>query len=164
MSDKAAPERMVVLTLIGRVNVGKSTLCNAILRRELAEVDPRAGWTREVSLYPVSETLAIADTPGLDDPNPAVADKAFDFVGHSDLFLHLHNLDEGVGAPARDALARLRAAGLPLAVVFNKCDLLPAGLRPELVRQQADRLGVAGLPLYATSALTGEGVPALADW
>ncbi len=164
MSESVQPERQVVLTLIGRVNVGKSTLSNALLRRELASVDPRAGWTREVTLYPVSEELALADTPGLDDPNPAVAGRAFDFVGHSDLFVHLHNLDEGVSHSARDALARLRESGLPVAVVFNKADLVPAPERAQRVRSETEKLAAAGLPVFPTSASTGEGLQALSDW
>jgi small GTP-binding protein len=164
MGGVARPERMVVLTLIGRVNVGKSTLCNAILRRELAAVDPRAGWTKEITLYPVSEELAVADTPGLDDPNPAVAERAFDFVGHSDLFLHLHNLDEGVSHPACEALLRLKAARLPLAVVFNKSDLVAEAVRAEAVRRQTQALGAEGLPVFATSAVTGDGLAGLSAW
>ncbi|MBI3270351.1 MAG: 50S ribosome-binding GTPase [Planctomycetes bacterium] len=157
-------DRLVILTLIGRVNVGKSSLCNALLRRDLASVDARSGWTKEITIYPVSEQLAVADTPGLDDPNPLLQDAAFDAVGDTDLFLHVHNLDEGVGQSAREALARLRSAGRPLAVVFNKCDLLPETLREELVRQGLAKLGAEGLPVFTTSAVSGERLQELADW
>lgn len=164
MVDSVRIERQVILTLIGRVNVGKSTLCNLLLRRDLASVDPRSGWTKEVTIYPLNEQLAVADTPGLDDPNPLVGDAAFDFVGESDFFLHVHNLDEGIAAPARAALARLRGSGRPTAVVLNKCDLRPAAEREARVRECVAALGAEGLAHFATSALTGEGIQALADW
>ncbi len=160
----AAPERSVILTLIGRVNVGKSSLCNALLRRELASVDARSGWTKEVALYPVSDRLAVADTPGLDDPNPLIQDAAFDYAGDTDLFLHLNNLQEGVGQAAREALGRLRGTARPLAVVLTKLDLVAPAELAERVRDATAKLGAEGLPVYATSAQSGAGVQELADW
>lgn len=157
-------DELVILTLFGRVNVGKSSICNALLRRDLAKVDPRSGWTREITIYQVSRQLAVADTPGLDDPNPAIGDAAFNFVGDTDVFLHVHNLVEGVGHPARAALAKLRETGLPVAVVLNKSDLVAAAGRAAAEREAVEKLGADGVPVFVTSALSGDGLQGLADW
>ncbi len=61
-----------IVAIVGRRNVGKSTLFNALIRRKVAIVDSMPGLTRDVLSYNVthdSSVFTLADTPGLDLPD-----------------------------------------------------------------------------------------------
>lgn len=150
-----------VVTLIGKVNAGKSALCNALLGHDLASVAPIAGWTKEVSLFPLGDDVAIADTPGLGDVDAEVAARTFDFLGETDLFLHVVNADEGLTSSVRDAHSRMVATRRPVIVVCNKADHLDARERKAVARQLSKQLGTKHL--IVTSAARGDGVPELAE-
>lgn len=159
MNAPAVPGRLVV-TLIGKVNAGKSLLCNRLLKQELAAVAPVAGWTKEISLYQLAGDVFLADTPGLEDVEEAVAAKTFDFIGDSDLFLHVVNADEGLTRSVRAAHSAMVATSRPVVLVCNKSDHLDAEDRRVVARQLAE--GLVCESLVVTSAAFGDGVGDLA--
>jgi tRNA modification GTPase len=146
------------LAIVGRPNVGKSSLFNRLLERERAIVTASPGTTRDL----VTERLAIAgipvelvDTAGLreahDEAEALGILKSREALADADIVLVV--LDASV--PLREDEQELIASlvGRRALVVRNKCDLDPmAETAPELP-----------LAAVATSAMTGEGLPALRE-
>jgi tRNA modification GTPase len=132
------------VAIVGPPNVGKSTLFNALLRREAAITSPTAGTTRDV-LEAACDMgglpVTLLDTAGLretDDPIEAAGvARARDRAASADLRLVVH---DPFTVPERDAM---RPGDV---VVITKTDLAPA----------------AQIDAFSVSALTGEGVEALA--
>jgi tRNA modification GTPase len=143
----------LALAIVGRPNVGKSSLFNRLLEQDRAIVTETPGTTRDV----VSETAAIAgipvklhDTAGIREPAGEVEaigiERSFQAMADADLTLVV--LDASVEAEAEDRrlIERARAAG-PALVVANKSDL------PRTVEPLPEAIPV--------SALTGDGIERL---
>lgn len=75
-AKKAAQQtdQLLVISLVGNVNAGKSATINALTGKRYADVKPVAGWTKEVSLFPLPgfPMVRVADTPGLEDVDEKV--------------------------------------------------------------------------------------------
>lgn len=135
------------VVIIGPPNVGKSTLLNALAKRDVAIVSPEAGTTRdliEVNLDLDGRKVRITDTAGLRETENGVErigiDRARQRAGEADLVLLL-----SAGEQEEDALAG-SIDGMKLLRVHAKVDLLP---KP------------AGFDGPSISARTGEGIGAL---
>ncbi len=144
--------------IIGRPNVGKSSLLNALLRADRAIVTPIPGTTRdtlEETLNLGGIPLVLVDTAGIanasTDPVERLGiERSRDALRRADLVLMV--IDGSQPLQTEDAdIARL-TEGRPTVVVVNKTDL------PELV-DLSDFL--PGAPRARVSALTGEGLDAL---
>jgi tRNA modification GTPase len=141
----------LTLAIVGRPNVGKSSLFNRLVERERAIVTATPGTTRDL----VSETVAIGgipiqlvDTAGirqaLDEAESIGIRKSMEALADADLVLVV--LDASQPANPEDTKLLEHAAGRPTIVVANKCDL---GVT---LRSQ---------PFIYASALTGEGIAEL---
>jgi GTPase len=153
------------VALLGRPNVGKSTLFNRLVGRKIALVDDQPGVTRdrregEARISDI--TFTVIDTAGLDDgPKDTLAARmsaqSMRAVGDADLIFLMMDARAGVTALDRQFAERLRKSGKPVKVVGNKVEgrAVPPGLL------EAYELGF-GEPL-AISAEHGEGLDALYD-
>src|ERR1017187_611574 len=142
------------LAIVGRPNVGKSSLFNALLEQDRALVTDVPGTTRDL----ISETASIGgipvklyDTAGIREDAELVEslgiERSFQAMADADLTLVVMDLSEPPGEPDRALAARVQAQGRFL-LVGNKSDLGSAGLQ--------------AFPAAApVSALTGEGIPEL---
>ncbi len=151
----------VAVLLAGRVNVGKSSLLNALLGRNRAIVSPVPGTTRDF----IEETLdldgleaRVTDTAGLresDDPveREGVA-RALELAGGAELVLLVTDATRPLDPGEEDFLRR--HAGRVL-LVRNKIDLLDPDGRGEPLASPA-----ASCPSAAVSAIRGTGLEALA--
>jgi tRNA modification GTPase len=147
--------------LIGRPNVGKSSLLNRLVREDAAIVTPLPGTTRDTVQRQVEIAgipLTVVDTAGLRDTQDPVEsvgiERTWAALRTADLALVLVDArDAGDALAPGDAaiVARLDPA-LPRVVVHNKADL--AGLSPSA----SERGGVRHVVL---SALSGEGIALL---
>ncbi len=146
----------LTLAIIGRPNVGKSSLFNQLAERERAIVTATPGTTRDL----VSETVAIGgipvqlvDTAGirdaLDEAESIGIRKSMEALADADLVLVV--LDASQSETAQDAKLLRQAQHRPLIVAANKCDLESGG----------QWLVVSGQRFVRTSALTGEGIAEL---
>jgi tRNA modification GTPase len=168
----------LTLAIVGRPNVGKSSLFNCLLNEDRAIVTPIPGTTRDV----VAETanlggipLRFVDTAGVREALDAVekigVERTFRAIADSDLRLLVVDASGPWTEDDSQLLEKLRPLG-SLLVALNKSDLLPhdpdvaPGLSPAqdvapgLSPAHAALKGGATM-IVSTSALTGAGIPEL---
>ena len=156
----------LTVVLIGRPNVGKSSLLNRLVREEAAIVTPIAGTTRDTVARQIEIAgipLSIVDTAGLRDTDDQVEQfgiaRTWAAVEQSDLAVLIVDAREAIDAldvADREILARLPTA-LSRVVVHNKCDLAAIAAHAET---RTDNRGTARRHLWL-SALTGDGLELL---
>jgi len=148
------------LAIVGRPNVGKSSLFNALLAEERSIVTDVPGTTRDL----VSESTSIegipvrlVDTAGVRDASDGVeklgVDRSLRAMADADALLLV--VDLSVPSASEDDLVRDRLGDLSFLVVFNKADLEPAWCDDERRRFAGDR------PRAVVSARAGAGIEAL---
>jgi tRNA modification GTPase len=157
----------ITAAIVGRPNVGKSSLLNALLRTDRAIVTPIPGTTRDV----LEETLNIRgvpvrllDTAGLRDTTDLVEQEGVrrtrSAIEQADLLLVLLDGSGPLEPEDRALLASGRDKDKKVALVINKSDL-PIGISPEDL--QALRQAVTAEATVRISARTGAGLDDLRD-
>ena len=147
------------VAIVGRVNVGKSSLLNALLRHARAIVTPIPGTTRDL----IEESLEIhgipvvaIDTAGLratDDPVEKIGvDLTHQSIESADVVLLVIDASQGLHEEDQALLARL--SGRPVIVVLNKIDLLS----PSAAQGAGGRSFPASVAVVHASATTGQGI------
>lgn len=158
--EKIRKEKLII-SLIGSVNSGKSSIINALTGIKYAEVKPRAGSTSEVSLYKLKEKVYIADTPGLFDIDESVSEKASEFVENdADIILFFINAAVGITKQTKDSFLDVQKLDKEIIVVLNKIDTLEPDEVLEVVEQSKEELGVVPFPV---SAKSGTGIEKLSN-
>ena len=170
--------RVVGVTLVGRPNVGKSTLFNRLTGEDRAVVHDRPGTTRD-TVDTVVETpsgpVRFIDTAGM--RRKARIDERTEYyslvralkaVDTADVALLVIDSTQGVTHQDQRLAERVDAAGCPIVVLLNKWDLCDAEQREDVSIQVGDKLHfVGGAPVIRISALSGKNVqrlwPALED-
>lgn len=119
-----------IVSVVGRPNVGKSTLFNKVLQQRLAIVEDTPGVTRD-RLYGQTDwgghNFLLVDTGGFawDDSDPlaqAVTRQAEEAVWESDVILFLVDARQGLTADDREVADLLRRSKKPVILVVNKVD------------------------------------------
>jgi GTP-binding protein len=151
--------------LVGRPNVGKSTLFNRITGTRRAIVTPVPGTTRDVIAQTVewqNVTFSLLDTGGMfgatEDPlHELVARKGQAAIESADLLVMVLDGQQGVVPGDLDIVPQLRATGKPILAVINKIDARKA-------RSAAVEFYELGIdPLFEVSAEHGVGVSDVLD-
>jgi GTP-binding protein len=167
------------VAIVGRPNVGKSTLFNRLIGEDRAVVHDLPGTTRD-TIDTVVETedgnIRFVDTAGMrrksrvDDGTEYYSFvRALQAIDRADAALLVIDATEGVTHQDQRLAERIDAAGSPVVLVLNKWDLLGDAEEREVVSvDMADRLGFLGYaPVLKLSAKTGLGVhklmPAIAQ-
>jgi GTPase len=116
------------VSIIGKPNVGKSTLMNHILGEHLSIVTPKAQTTRhriKGILNTDAYQIVFSDTPGILEPHYLLHKKMMDFVNSSledaDAVLFITDLEETY--LQKDIIDRLNSIKVPIILVINKVDL-----------------------------------------
>ena len=159
----------VAVAIVGRPNVGKSTLFNRLTGDDRAIVHDMPGTTRD-TIDTVIETqlgpLRLVDTAGMrrrskiDEGTEYYSlVRALQAVDDADVALLVIDAVDGVTGQDQRLAERIDAAGSPIVVLLNKWDLLDAEGRADLRWQVADKLRFVGdAPVLPVSALSGKGV------
>jgi GTP-binding protein len=166
------------VAIIGRPNVGKSTLFNRLLGEERSIVHDLPGTTRD-AIDTVVETpdgpVCFIDTAGLRRPSKTdrgteqhATLRALRALERADVAVLV--IDATIGASHQDQrlAERIGVSGCPAIVALNKWDQVPADERDDVLAGVGDRLAFLGAaPVLKISALSGKGVhrilPALRD-
>src|SRR5438477_9098080 len=125
------------VAIVGRPNVGKSTLFNRFIGRREAIVDDRPGVTRDRNFGVVDwngRQFWLVDTGGLilgaeDSLNRAVRQQVEQAVTESDVVLFLVDVEHGVHPADLEIAQYLRKTQRPVILVANKADQLPVDTR-----------------------------------
>ncbi|MBX3457900.1 MAG: ribosome biogenesis GTPase Der [Candidatus Paracaedibacteraceae bacterium] len=151
---------MMKIAIIGRPNVGKSTLFNRFAGKRLALVHDMPGMTRDRKetdgkLYDLK--FKIVDTAGLADPDSSeLTKRMFDqtkiAIAESDLVLFVIDAREGITPFDQELAGMLRRQEKPIIVLANKCE----GRNGEA--GYAEAMGLALGEVIAISAEHGEGL------
>ena len=154
----------LTVAIVGRPNVGKSTLFNRLVGRRQALVDPTPGVTRDriegkARIGPLA--FDAVDTAGLaDGPEASIEGRLRQqteaALGDADLALMLIDAKAGLTALDRHFASWLRRQSRPVILVANKCE----GLAAESFASEAWGLGLG--PPVPVSAQNGEGLADLA--
>lgn len=117
------------VTIIGRPNVGKSTLLNNIMGEKLSIVSSKPQTTRnniKTILTKEDYQIVFVDTPGMHKPRHKLGEYmvkiAQDTLKEVDLILFLANPDDEVGRGDQFILEQLRNLDIPIILVLNKID------------------------------------------
>ncbi len=154
-----------VVAIVGRPNVGKSTLFNRLIGERIAIVEDLPGTTRD-RIYATTEwrsrEFSMIDTGGLDDPKAgemeaAVRRQAEAAITEADVVLFIVDAQSGILPVEHEVADLLRRSGKPVLLVANKAD----SWRGEAQSAEFYELGL-GTPL-TVSAIQGIGTGDLLD-
>jgi GTP-binding protein Era len=157
------------VAIVGRPNVGKSTLLNRLVGQKLAIISPKPQTTRGRILGVITRPdaqVALVDTPGLHTAkgglNTRMVQRALQSLADADLALFL--IEAGppaVDAATRKAVEQVKAAGKPTLLVINKIDAVPRAQLLPLIDRWKDLH--AWTDVYPLSALRGDNVDGFVD-
>ncbi|MGD9797602.1 MAG: ribosome biogenesis GTPase Der, partial [Acidimicrobiia bacterium] len=166
------------VAIVGRPNVGKSTLFNRLIGDERSVVHDLPGTTRDTIDTEVDTPegrLRFVDTAGMrrksriDEGTEYYSlVRALQAIDEADIAVLVIDATEGVTHQDQRLAERVDAAGCPIVILLNKWELLDAEGRQDVEFQVRDRLHfLAQSPVLKGSALSGKGIhrilPALAD-
>jgi len=121
------------VTIVGRPNVGKSTLLNKILKEKIAIMSDKPQTTRNkiMAIYQAEDSQIIfLDTPGLHKPKNKLGEymvsTAYETLKEVDVVLFLVDESTKIGAGDKYILERLKTIKTPIILVVNKMDIISA--------------------------------------
>jgi len=150
--------------IIGRVNVGKSTLFNSIVGKNLAVTHRIPGVTRDVLRKKViydDYSFEICDTGGLFGPEDEIKKKSnqkiLEIIDDADAFIFVVDAKEGLTEGDKEIMSFLREKNKPIYLVINKTDVKK---RKDL---EFHELGVPDDRIFRVSAVHKEGISELIE-
>lgn len=156
------------VSLVGRPNVGKSTLLNSLLERKIAITSDVSGTTRNIiqGIYNDDDSQIIfIDTPGIHKPQNKLGTlmnkKAYTMIDDVDIILFLIDVGKGYGKGDSFILERLKELNKPVILLMNKVDKIKKDKLLELINQYKDLYGFK--EIIPISALKGDNVKDLIE-
>ncbi len=164
-----------MVAIVGRPNVGKSTLLNAILGEKVSIVSDVPQTTRhQIRGIHTDERgqIVFIDTPGIhagrDKLDKYMNRASLGSIDSVDAVIHMVDASEKTGLEEQHVVSRLNKCGKPIIVVLNKTDITKGKFVPEYIKLWEDTRGVpmaemTDLTLFPISALRGTNVKKLVD-
>jgi len=144
------------VNIIGRPNVGKSTLMNALVNEKLSIITPKVQTTRHRILGIVNDEnyqVIFSDTPGILKPKYKLQEKMMEFVDSSftdaDILLLMTDVEEYF--EDNEILEKIKKLEIPVILAINKADLSDQEKLNQLVLQWQQRLQIT--EIFIISAL-----------
>jgi len=146
------------VAIIGRPNVGKSTLLNRIVRQKIAIMSDKAQTTRNKiqGVYTTEDTqLVFIDTPGIHKPQSRLGDfmveSAYSAIREVDAVIFMISADQKRGKGDNLIMERLQNCDVPVFLVINKIDKVhPDQLLPMIEDYQTCMKFTEVVPISAT--------------
>jgi len=167
--DDFPPEKLPEIAVVGRSNVGKSSLINALVGDNLARTSRTPGRTRLVNWFEIGGRFHLVDLPGYgyaevsretrDSWRPLIESYLENRATLTGVLL-LVDIRRGVEDEELDFVPWLEARGTPIVVALTKSDKLVKSKRGLEVKKARHALGLRRDP-FAVSAQSGEGLDAL---
>lgn len=156
----------VLVVIVGKPNVGKSSLLNALLERDRAIVSEIPGTTRDVIEEEIEFDgipIRVADTAGLflsEEPlTKAGMERTRRYLNEGHLFLWVLDGADGISKDDEAVFSELSAK--PVIAVFNKLDLFRREIKPERLKKElSGKFKLSASPCLV-SAKTGQGIDGL---
>jgi translation initiation factor IF-2 len=157
--------RPPIITILGHVDHGKTTLLDTIRGAKVAAGEA-GGITQHIAAYQVEKNghkLTFVDTPG----HAAFTAMRARGAGVTDIIVLVVAADDGVMPQTAEAISHAKAAGVPIIVALNKCDL--PGRNEQKVLQDLARHEImpaewgGDVEVVRTSGLTGLGIDTLLE-
>lgn len=166
--EEEIPFRSGTIAIVGRPNVGKSTLLNQLLGEKVAIVTPRPQTTRN-RIAGIRTTgrsqMVFLDTPGIHQPhslmNRRMVDVALQTLRDVDAVLWLLDAHQRIGSEDERIAQTLRESKVPVFVLLNKIDLVAKGNLLPLIQRCSELL--PDKEIVPISALKGENLALLLD-
>ncbi|SMG44814.1 GTPase Era [Dethiosulfovibrio salsuginis] len=171
IDDVGLEYRSGVVAVVGRPNVGKSSLINALLRCKATIVSPKPQTTRD-RIRCILETdngqIVFTDTPGIHRPQhrlgEAIVESALEAMDEADLVIYVICADDnGITGQDRHIIEMLKKITTPVLLLVNKVDLLGSKRAKLLPLIESYRKALNPLEVLPVSAKEGSNLEELVD-
>lgn len=162
------PFRSGFVAIVGRTNVGKSTLMNHLIGMKIAITSNRTQTTRRRLLTVYTEErgqIVFVDTPGIHLPHNRLSEYmdnvAYKSVSDVDLILFVVEPVTYIGKGEQQMIAKIQASGKPVVLAVNKCDTVTKEQAEKAIETYRSALDIK--ETVSVSALKGINVDRLTD-
>lgn len=153
--------KSAMISIVGRPNVGKSTLLNKIINKKVAITSDKVGTTRNIILGVYNDEdsqMVFVDTPGIHKPvhklGKVLNDKAYLMTNDIDLIMFVVDISKGFGKGDRFVLDKIKNNNSKVILVLNKVDRVN---KDELIKRideiQKEFVFEEIIPLSATKGI-----------
>ncbi|MCL2118260.1 MAG: translation initiation factor IF-2, partial [Planctomycetaceae bacterium] len=157
--------RPPVVTFLGHVDHGKTSLLDRILHLDVVSGE-KGGITQHIRAYRITTPngdITFVDTPG----HEAFTEMRARGANCTDIVVLVVAADDGVMPQTEEAISHARAAGVPIVVALNKCDLPSANIDRAMQSLATHDILPSewggDVEVVRTSAITGDGIDTLLD-